>query len=172
MRGLFVALFMLLACHVSQAQTQSATMDESQQVRQAVQSYLDTTRQNTTEKNPIASNVVHPQAKVISILGDELSIKEISRKPVHRKGEPVKIESTDEIMLVDVTGSKAVVKVETVYPYGYLSVAEYNSLPENDPLRSSTGKPRKLTSYLSLLKLGGDWKIVSFLISADIEGDK
>ena len=91
---------------------------------------------------------------------------------MRRKGEPVKMESTDEFVVLDVTGSKAVAKVETVYPYGYLTAAEHNSLPENDPLRISAGKPRKLTTYLSLLKLGGDWKIVSFLIAADVEGDK
>jgi hypothetical protein len=66
----------------------------------------------------------------------------------------------------------AVAKVETTYPYGSLTAAEYNSLSEHDPLRISSGKPIKLTSYLSLLKLRGEWKIVSFLISNSVAGDK
>jgi hypothetical protein len=171
MRGVLFALLVLCGGHVSQGQT-PVTVDESEPVRQAVQSYLDTTAQNSEAKNPVPSNVVHPQAKIFSTLGNDFFINGISRKPLKRKGELIKTRSTSQIVLVDVTGSMAVAKVETVYPHGSLTEAEYNSLPENDPLRISAGKPRKLSSYLSLLKLGGDWKIVSFLISADAEGDK
>lgn len=172
-RGVLIAVCVLLGCHISQGQTPAtAATDETEQVRQAVQSYLQTTSQNLHAKKPIPSDVVHPQTKIFSTLKDALSVSGISRKPVKVRDDLIKTESTDEIVLVDVTGSAAVAKVETIYPYGSLTSAEYNSLPENAPLRISAGKPRKLTSYLSLMKLGGEWKIVSFLIPSNVSGDK
>ncbi|MBV9210385.1 MAG: nuclear transport factor 2 family protein [Acidobacteria bacterium] len=170
MRVALLLMLLLFGCPVAQAQTRTAT-DEAERVRQAVQSYLELTAQNLNAKNPIPSQVVHPRAKIFSAVGNELLVSSVSSKPEKRSGELIKTEMTDKIVSVDVTGSMAVAKVETTYPYGSLTAAEYNSLGENDPRRASAGKPRTLTSYLSLLKLGGEWKIVSFLISADT-GDK
>ena len=169
-RGVLIALAVLFGCHISQGQSQ-VTTGETELVRQAVQSYLETTAQNLDSRNPVPSNVVHPQMKIFSKVGEQLLISSASRKSVKKTGE-IKLESTERITLVDVTGSMAVAKVEIVYPYGSLTAAEYNSLPENDPLRSSAGKPIKMATYLSLLKLDGDWKIVSLLIATDVKGDK
>lgn len=171
MRGVLVVMLLLLGGQVAQAQTQ-ATADEAERVRQAVQSYLDLTAQNLNAKNPVPSEVVHPRAKIFSTVGNELLISGVSSKPEKRSSDLIKTETTERIVSVDVTGSMAVAKVETIYPYGSLTAAEYNSLSEHDPLRATAGKPKKLTSYLSLLKLNGAWKIVSFLISADATGDK
>jgi hypothetical protein len=168
MRGALLALLLLFGGHLAQGQTQATTAaaaDESERVRQAVQSYLDKTTQNLNAKNPVPSEVVHPRAKIVSNVRDELSVSSISTKPVKRPADLIQTETEDRIVFVDVTGSMAVAKVETIYPYGVLTAAEYNALSESDPLRTSAGKPRTLTSYLSLLKLGGEWKIVSFLIS-------
>lgn len=171
MRGALIALLLLLGCHISKGQSQTIVSD-AEPVRQAVQSYLETTARNLNAQSPVPSDVVHPQAKIFSTLGDKLLISGLSRKPVKLRAELIKTESTDRIVSVDVTGSMAVVKIETIYPYGALTAVEYNALPEHDPRRSTAGKPRKLTSYLSLLKLGGTWQIVSFLISAAATGDK
>lgn len=112
----------------------------------------------------IPSEVVHPRAKIVSNVRDELSVSSTSTKPLKRQADLIQTETEDRIVFVDVTGSMAVAKVETIYPDGVLTTAEYNVLSGNDPLRTSAGKPRTLTSYLSLLKLGGEWKIVSCLI--------
>lgn len=161
----------MLICSVAQAQNPGAD-NEEQAVRQAVRSYLETTMNNENAAQPIPSSVVHPRAKVFSVAGEDLRISNISNERPKRKGEPVKIESSSEVVTVNVTGSMAVAQVETIYPYGSLTAEEYKALSENHPLRASAGKPIRLKSYLSLLKIGGTWKIVSFLISADAKGDK
>ncbi|MBV9958979.1 MAG: nuclear transport factor 2 family protein [Acidobacteria bacterium] len=174
MRAALLALLLLLGCHLAEGQTQETATagDESGRVRQAVQSYLETTAQNLNAKNPVPSQVVHPRAKIFSTVRDELLVSSISTRPVKKQPDLIKTETTDRIVSVDVTGSMAVVKVETIYPYGSLTATEYNSLSENDPLRTSAGKQLRLTSYLSLLKLGGEWKIVSFLTSNSFAGDQ
>lgn len=170
-RKALTVIFMLLACAVAQAQDR-ANDSETERVRQAIRSYLETTQNNLNTDNPVASTVVHPQAKIFSRVGNELVITNISKKPAQRRANSIKLESIDRIVSVDVTGSMAVAKIETVYPYGSLTAAEYKSLPENDPVRVSTGKRIELASYLSLLKTGGEWKIVSFLIAPDVAGNR
>ncbi|MDQ3585347.1 MAG: nuclear transport factor 2 family protein [Acidobacteriota bacterium] len=161
----------ILVCSVAQAQNPGAD-SEAEAVRQAVRSYLENTTNNENAAQPVPSSVVHPRAKVFSVTGDDLQISNMSNERPKRKGKPVKIESISEVVTMNVTGSMAVAQVERTYPYGSLTAEEYKALPENHPLKASAGKPIRLTSYLSLLKIGGTWKIVSFLIPADVKGDK
>jgi len=171
-RKLAVAtIVVMLICSVAQAQNPDADND-AEAVRQAVRSYLETTKNNENAAQPVPSSVVHPRAKVFSVTGDDLRISNISNERPQRKGAPVKTESITEVVAVNVTGSMAVAQVERTYPYGSLTAEEYKALAENHPLKASAGKPIRLTSYLSLLKLGGTWRIVSFLISAEVKGDK
>lgn len=170
-RALTAALFVSFACATSLAQ--DAAADQSaEQVRRAVQAYLDVTRSNAEAERPVPSGIVHPRSKVFSVTGDKLVVSDISDKTPKRVGTPVKMESVAEILSVDVTGSMAVAKVRTVYPHGSLTAEEHRTLPADAPLRAAAGQPIRLTSYLSLLKIGGDWKIVSFLVSADVQGDR
>ena len=169
----FAALVLvLLVCSASRAQNQTAEDSNAEAARRAVQAYLEAARNNAAAARPVPSNVVHPQSKVFSVVGNDLVVSDASGKSPKRKGRVVQVESEVNIVSLDVTGSMAVAKVETIYPHGSLTADEYRSLPANDPARLAAGKPVKLTSYLSLLKIGGAWKIVSFLVSEGAAGDR
>lgn len=173
-RLVFAAALLCLPGAAATAQ-EAAGEGGADEVRRAVQSYLDTTRRNAEAERPVPSEVVHPRSKVFSASGGKLVVSDISDRPnktQKRVGTPVKLETTAEILSVDVTGSMAVAKVRTVYPHGSLTVEEHRTLPAGNPLRAEAGQPIRLTTYLSLLKIGGDWKIVSFLVSAGVEGDR
>lgn len=170
-RLLFAAALWLLPAAAATAQ-EAAGGAGADEVRRAVQSYLDTTRRNAEAERPVPSEVVHPRSKVFSVAGDKLVVSDISDETRKRVGTPVRLESVAEILSVDVTGSMAVAKVRTVYPHGSLTAEEHRTLPADAPLRAEAGRPLTLTTYLSLLKIGGGWKIVSFLVSADVRGDR
>ncbi|MCA1634370.1 MAG: nuclear transport factor 2 family protein, partial [Acidobacteria bacterium] len=137
-------LLLLLACSAARAQSQQADDANAESARRAVTAYLETTKNNETAARPTPSAVVHPQSKVFSVTGNELSVRDATGKIPKRKGRVVPVESTSNIVSLDVTGSMAVAKIETVYPHGSLTAEEHKALPETDPLRASAGKPVRL----------------------------
>ena len=139
MKRNFWLIAILLMCFPLLAQAQiSDTKSEETLVKQTVESYL-----NKTEKN-----VLHQDAKIISVDGTgkrliETSINAKARKL--KKGETIG-ESTQRIAAVDLTNEGAFVKVETEFSGGVKTT------------------PPIHVQYISLLKLNGEWKIVSILM--------
>jgi hypothetical protein len=135
--SLLIAILFLCLPLLAQAQT-SDTISEETPVRRAVESYLNKTSQT----------VLHRDAKIISTDGAGKRLIETSfdAKPGKlRKGETVG-ESSQRIVAVDMTTDGAYVKVETEF--------------------ASDAKltPQKHIQYISLLKINGEWKIVSILM--------
>jgi Putative lumazine-binding len=135
--SLLIAILFLCLPLLAQAQT-SDTKSEETPVRQAVESYLNKTSQT----------VLHRDAKIISTDGAGKRLIETSfdAKPGKlKKGETVG-ESSQRIVAVDMTTGGASVKVETEF--------------------ASDAKltPHKHIQYISLLKINGEWKIVSILM--------
>lgn len=138
MKRSFVAIAILLICLplLAKAQTSDAKSEEIL-VRQTVESYINKTSQS----------VLHPDAKIISVDGSGKGFSEVKiNKPFKPQKGVITVESQQKISTIDVTTDGASVKVET----------EFTS--------DSSVVPRKHIQYISLLKLNGEWKIVSILM--------
>ena len=138
MKRNFVAIAILLICLplLAEAQTSDAKSEELL-VRQTVESYINKTSQN----------VLHPDAKIISVDGSGKTFSEVKiNKPFKLQKDVTTVESQQKISAIDVTTDGASVKVETEFP------------------SDSNVAPRKHIQYISLLKLKGEWKIVSILM--------
>jgi hypothetical protein len=120
------------------AQTSDISLEEAI-VKQTVESYLKKTGQN----------VLHPAAKNFSTDGTG---KRLLETPINKPYKPKKGETIGQslqyIVAVDITEDGVSVKVETEFPTG---------MP---PAMT----PRKHIQYVSLLKVNGEWKIVSILM--------
>jgi hypothetical protein len=120
------------------AQTSDISLEEAI-VKQTVESYINKTNQN----------VLHPDAKIFSTDGTG---KRLLETPINKPYKPKKGEtigqSSQRIVAADITESGASVKVETEFP------ADANS---------SLTLLRHI-QYISLLKVNGEWKIVSILM--------
>lgn len=138
MKRNFVAIAILLICLSLLAKAQSSdAKSEETLVRQTVESYINKTTQN----------VLHPDAKIISVDGSGKGFSEFKiNKPIKPQKGVITVESQQKISAIDVTIDGASVKVET----------EFTS--------DSNVVPRKHIQYISLLKLNGEWKIVSILM--------
>ncbi len=138
MKRNFVAIAILLICLPLLAKAQSSdAKSEETLVRQTVESYINKTTQN----------VLHPDAKIISVDGSGKGFSEFKiNKPIKPQKGVITVESQQKISAIDVTTDGASVKVET----------EFTS--------DSNVVPRKHIQYISLLKLNGEWKIVSILM--------
>jgi hypothetical protein len=141
-----LAAAVVMVCYAA-ALCQEAVADAEQSaVRRAVETYLYA--EEPAEKN----GVVHPKAKIYNVDRTEGRLKETAvsapaRKPP-KKAANLRAVSRQRVVGVEVSGDGAVVKVET-------------ELPPSD-------RPRPPhTQYISLLKIGGEWKIVSVLMPND-----
>jgi len=137
MKRNFVIASFLTICLVVSAQAQKSETNV-EAVKQAVESYLHKTNEN----------VLHPEAKIISVDGTGKRLIESSFKPGKlKKGETIGA-SRQSIVSLSLTEGGASVAVETEF------LAD-----ENSPIT-----PFKHTQYISLLKINGEWKIVSILM--------
>ncbi len=138
---LLIAAMLLSPCLMVAAQDDEVSK-ESDAVRQVVQAYLD-------GKNPETKRrALYPEAKIFS--GNSKSGK-IVETSVSKPSKPMPAGATtispvQRIVAIDVAQDGAMVKVESEFP-PYLTIA-----------------PRTHVQFLSLLKLNGEWKIVSILM--------
>lgn len=132
------SLCLALLCSVPYFAQGTDPKTEEQLVRKVVESYLDKTGQS----------VVHSDAKIFSLdgAGNRL-IESPFRSGRLRKGETIG-ESTQHVVSVDLANSGGVAKVET----------------EFQPASETAVTPQKHIQYISLLKIGGEWKIVNILM--------
>jgi len=131
----FFAFLMLCFTATAQAQKSGTNVEA---VRRTVEAYLNKTNQN----------VLHPDAKIISVDGAGKRLIESSFKPGKlKKGETIG-ESRQSIVNLSVTEGGASVAVETEF-----------MTDEIFPVKVS-----KHIQYISLLKINGEWKIVSILM--------
>lgn len=139
-RTLFLVTFLCLALSfVATAQDVTAVTDE-QLVKQAVNTYIAKTDAEAVKR------VLSPEAKIISIDTANKKVTEslISRPYKAKAGETVS-PGVQKITAVDITDGGATVKVETT-------------------LSAPGVAPQPHTQYISLLKVGREWKIVSILM--------
>jgi hypothetical protein len=139
MKRNFVFFAMLLLSLPLLVKAQSVeTNSEQAAVRQTVEAYINKTNQN----------VLHPDAKIFSTDGTG----KLTETPINKPYKPVKGEtvgkSLQQIAAIDITEGGASVKVETQFLAGASSVYTL----------------RKHIQYISLLKVNGEWKIVSILM--------
>ncbi len=108
-------------------------------VKQTVESYI----------NKTAQDIFHPNAKIFSTDG---AGKRLIETPINKPYKPKKGETTGQssqrIVAFDITEDGASVKVETEFPSGM----------------NPAVTPRRHIQYISLLKVNGQWKIVSILM--------
>lgn len=123
------------------AVAQSAGTSEESAVRQVVQSYLG-------NDPDLKRRALSPEAKIFSVHGRSGKVAETAvSKPSRIIAGATTVEPSQRIVSVDVTRGGAVVKVESEFP----------------PNTSGRSIPNHI-QYLSLLKLDGEWKIVSILM--------
>ncbi len=138
---LITALLLPLSFSV-EAQEAEAEVEKNA-VRRAVETYL------YAEEPEERKSVIHPKTKIYSLdrSGSRVTETPIStpaRKPP-KGATPGRVVSRQKVISIDLTHGGATVKVETDLS---LSEAQYP----------------KHTQYISLLKVGGAWKIVSILM--------
>lgn len=111
---------------------------ETGAVRKVVETYL------YAEEGEERKRTIFPQAKILSVddTGTKVLETPVSKSGPKRKG---RVTSRQRIVSIDVAESGASVKVET-------------------DLSSGERKLPKHIHYLSLLKVGGEWKIVGILM--------
>ena len=125
---------------------------EKEAVRQAVESYL-------IKDQGALKRALHPDAKIVSLDSSSGKILETPISKPAKKLPPgaTVIQSSQKIVAIDVTRDGASVKVETDFSSSSPAMA-----------------PQKHIQYISLLKLKGEWKIVSILMPplrfADVAG--
>lgn len=138
MRVCFLCL-MLLACPVLVNSQETGSAGEQEAVRRVVETYL------YAEETEERKRTMFDHARVLSVAPDGRKVTEtpVSKSSPRRKGE--KVRSRQKIVSIDLAGGAAVVKVETDLSFG-------------------TANTPKHLHYLSLLKVNGEWKIVSVLM--------
>jgi hypothetical protein len=137
-----VVFTLLLSVCVS---AQEAQPSDDVAIRQIVQYYFDGSKNNDVS---LLKKAFHPKAKSLGLAqsnGNGLREIKVARTYVNIEGrKPINL--IGRIVSIDVTGRAAIVKTEVEYPEGIL-----NSPP-----------PGVMdTEYLSLIKFGEGWRIVS-----------
>ena len=138
-RSLTVALVLFVFAVPASAQE---AVDEEAAVRAALQHYL---LGHATGDGAHHRMVFHPEAKLFWMRDDTLNTRTSAEYIAGASGSPAADEDQRrrEIAMVDVTGDAAVAKIVLDYP---------NAL---------------LTDYMSLLKIGGEWKIVNKIFTME-----
>jgi hypothetical protein len=116
--------------------------NEEAAVRAALEHYL---QGHATGDGAHFSAVFHPESKLFWVRDGELMQRTSTAYISGAPGKPAADEAQRKrrIVSVDVTGSAAIGKIELDYPNA------------------------KLTDYMSLLKVGGEWKIVNKIFTSE-----
>lgn len=141
-KNFLMAAWLLLSLTVS-ARAQDGTSDAAA-VRRTVENYLQTVDPAARKRS------LHPAAKIYSAGSRGVELFEtLVSKPARRLPPEATVEQYPQsVVAVDVTKDGASVKVET----------------DLSSVAGPAVSPRKHVQYLSLLKLNGEWKIVSILM--------
>lgn len=138
---LFVALLVLVSPLLAMAQTDN-TNDEQTTVKRVVEDYLSKKDLEAVKRSLSAD------AKIISVDGRGRVVETLISKQSKQRADATTVLPEQKITAIDVTEGGASVKVES----------EFSS-----EMKSSVS-PRKHVQYVSLLKINGEWKIVSILM--------
>jgi hypothetical protein len=137
-----VVLILLLSVCVSAQETQTS---DDVAIRQIIQYYFDGSKNNNVS---LLKKAFHPEAKSLGLAqsnGNGLREIKVARTYVNIEGrDPINL--IGRIVSIDVTGRAALVKTEMQYPEGILDSPPPGVID---------------TEYLSLLKFGEGWRIVS-----------
>ncbi|HEY0319381.1 MAG TPA: nuclear transport factor 2 family protein [Pyrinomonadaceae bacterium] len=138
-RLLFLRLILLSI--PSMVKAQEAGVDkESAAIRKVVETYL------FSEEPEERKRTLYPQARVLSVdLSGTKVVDTAISKPAKKPSGKVIIDSRQKILSIDMAEGGATVKIET-------------------DLSSDLMQVPKHIHYLSLLKISGEWKIVSILM--------
>ena len=143
-RVFLIAAALLLCMHLTAGAQEVDAEREKEAVKRAVETYLYA--EDVEEKKRVS----YPEAKIISVdsNGNRIRVTSIS-KPAGKMPRGAKMaRSPQKIVSIDVAGDGASVKVVTEW--------------------ESAGSPTlalpRHHQYISLLKLNGEWKIVSILM--------
>ena len=140
MRKHILPLAVTLVCLALTTTAQESKADEEKNaVRRVVETYL------YAEEGEARKRTLFPRARIISVnaSGDKVTETPISKSAERHKG--AKVKSRQKILSIDVTEGGSAVKVGTDFS-------------------TDTRKSPEHVHYLSLLKVGGEWKIVSVLM--------
>ena len=141
MRKFLIIAGFLFSFSLAAVAQESPANNENDAVRQLVQAYLN-------DNVELKKRALHPDAKIISVDGRGRVVETlISKRSKQRAGAAIALPE-QRIAAVDVTVEGASVKVETEFPADKTPVVT----------------PRKHIQYISLLKVSGEWKIVSILM--------
>jgi hypothetical protein len=156
-RRLTFLLVVLLSGSLSQVLAQEKNDPDEARVKETVMRYLDGWK-NHDEVSMKAA--LHPQASVYQKIESKNDISQISGKRVfrnvERSGRPqVTYTGNLRFVWVDTAGDAATTKVQILYPDSWLSTGK-TSLLEPAPGVMET-------RYISLMKVGDGWKIVSII---------
>ena len=135
---LFVAFLMLVSPLLAMAQT-NQTNDEQTAVKRVVEDFLS---------GKAVGRSLSADAKIISVGGRGRVVETLISKPYKQRAGVTTVLPEQTIAAIDVTEGGASVKVESEFP---------------SDMKPSVS-PRKHIQYLSLLKVNGEWKIVSILM--------
>jgi len=137
--GAFTALVLVVALSVAWTRHQSA---EEAAVRAALEHYL---QGHATGDGAHFSAVFHPESKLFWVRDGQLLQRTSADYIAGAPGKPAPDEAQRKrrIVDVDVTGNAASAKIELDYPSA------------------------KLTDYMALLKIGGEWKIVNKIFTVE-----
>lgn len=138
---IFLALLVLVSPLLAMAQTNQSN-DEQLAVKRVVEDYLSKKDLKAVER------ALSSDAKIISVDSRGRVVETPVSKPSKQQANATTILPEQKITLIDVTEGGASVKVES----------EFSS-----DLKPSVS-PRKHVQYVSLLKVNGEWKIVSILM--------
>jgi len=149
MKKFLLIIGLLFSFSLAAVAQESPVNNEDDAVRQVAQAYLN-------DNIELKQRALDPDAKIISVhsKSGKVMATDIFKKSRERKMPKgaVVILPTQKIVAIDVAPGAATVKVESEFP----------------PFTEGE-KSRKHFQYLSLLKLAGEWKIVSVLMPTEFE---
>ncbi|MBA2620743.1 MAG: nuclear transport factor 2 family protein [Acidobacteria bacterium] len=146
MKKILLIIGLLFSFSLAAIAQDSQTNRENDVVRQVVQDYLG-------DNIELKQRTLSPDAKIIGVnsKSGKVTATPFSKPRKTIKGA-IEIHPTQRIVAVDVAPGAATVKVESEFaPF------------------SAGEKARRHFQYLSLLKLAGEWKIVSDLMPTEFE---
>lgn len=142
MKQYFITAILVIFLPLFVAAQTDKTTDEQLAVKRVVEDYL-------SKKDPeTVKRALSNDAKIISVDGRGRVIVTPISKPSKQRANTTVVSPEQRIAAIDVTEDGASVKVESEF------LAD----------QKSAVSPRKHIQYVSLLKVNGEWKIVSILM--------
>ncbi len=135
------AILVLVLPLLAMAQTNNANSEQTA-VKRVVEDYLSKKDSEAVKRSLSAD------AKIISVDGRGRVVETLISRPSKQRADATTILPEQKVTTIDVTESGASVKVESEFP----SEVKPSILPH------------KHIQYISLLKINGEWKIVSVLM--------